>query len=80
MNDKKERRHRRTARHPESIRVMADARFKGDYSLSAAMGLLRCVHGGTFPCAQCVENRRCNTSAGFPISDEEFEERYSEQS
>ena len=51
--DRYERKHRRTHRHPEVVAQMANANFDTRMSLSAAMGFLRCVHGGTFPCPLC---------------------------
>jgi deoxycytidylate deaminase len=36
----------------------------------------RCIHGGTFPCHQCVANRRTGAAAGFPIDDQQFEKQY----
>lgn len=38
--------------------------------------LRRCIHGGAFPCPQCLANRRWNAAAGGPISDAEFERIY----
>jgi len=62
---------------PNACVVMAVADFEESMSLSAAMGLLMCIHGSTFPCSQCNENRHHNASAtGKPITDAEFERNY----
>lgn len=75
--DKNERKHRRTARHPEVKAIMAGANFEGTESLAAAMGRVRCIHGEKFPCAQCRANRHTNEAAtGKKLSEREFEETY----
>lgn len=79
MRDRYERKHRRTARHPESVAFMESADMDNTMSLAAAMGQLRCIHAGRFPCPQCTANRRWNAAAGFPITDAEFERRYAHQ-
>lgn len=73
-----ERKHRRTAAHPESVTFMASADYERVVSLSAAMGLVRCIHGEVFPCAQCVSNRKWNEGAGIVLSEAEFERRYAQ--
>jgi hypothetical protein len=78
--DPNERRHRRTHRHPECVKVMAQANLETSFSLAAAMGLERCLHGGTFPCLQCHANRRWNEAAtGQRLTDSEFETEYTAQ-
>ena len=62
------------ARTRESVTMMATADFATTMSLSAAMGLLPCIHGGRFPCQQCLASRR----TGQAITDAEFERQYSE--
>ena len=75
--DKHERKHRKTWRHPEAVAFMASGDFDSAMSLSAAMGLRRCVHGETFPCEQCNANRRWNEVAtGKKLTDAEFEREY----
>ena len=77
MRDKKERRHRRTWMHPECVKMMAGADFENTMSLSAAMGLLPCIHAGVFPCEQCVAGREGNEAAtGKKLTDAEFERRF----
>lgn len=75
--DRYERKHRRTSKHPECVAMMANANFDRCFSLSAAMGLLRCIHGNEFPCAQCKANRSWNEAAtGNALTDAEFEKAY----
>lgn len=57
--------------------MMTNADGEAVMSLDAAMGLRRCLHGGVFPCAQCLANRRWNELAtGIKLTDREFEEQY----
>lgn len=64
----------------DSVEMMANADFETTQSLSAAMGLLRCIHGCEFPCAQCVANRRWNEMAtGKVLTEREFETRYTQE-
>jgi len=75
-----ERRHRRTAHNPEARADMAAADFGAVSSLAASMGLLRCIHGGGFPCAQCRANRGWNEAAtGCKLSEAEFEAQYTRE-
>ncbi len=77
MRDRNERRHRKTAMNPASVQFMVNANFEDAPSLSAAMGLLRCIHGEEFPCCQCQANRRWNEAAtGKRLTEREFEARY----
>lgn len=59
------------------VAMVAEARPEEHLSLPAAMGLLRCVHGGEFPCGQCQANRGWNEQAtGHRLTEGEFERRY----
>jgi hypothetical protein len=78
--DPNERRHRKTWRNAASIEIMANADFDTGLSLSAAMGLLRCIHGEEFPCCQCKANRAWNeASARKKMTEAEFEALYTIQ-
>ncbi len=62
---------------PESREIMANADFDQAMSLAAAMGLIHCIHGCWFPCAQCLENRHWNEAAtGKKLTEAEFEAIY----
>ncbi len=77
MKDKGERRHRKTWRNTACVEMMANADFDAVQSLEAAMGLLRCIHGEEFPCAQCKANRERNEAAtGKKLTEAEFEDQY----
>jgi hypothetical protein len=75
--DRHERKHRRTARHPECVAAMAGADFEAAFSMEAALGQRLCIHAQTFPCRQCKSNRRWNEAAtGEKLTEREFERRY----
>ncbi len=81
MRDRYERKHRRTCKHPDAIAMVANADFSRVPPLAEAMGLesLRCIHGGLFPCQQCVSNRRWNECATKTrLSEVDFELIYAQ--